>query len=45
MRSPPERSMIATALSSTSSVRNPRKSIFSRPISSIGPIEYCVTVL
>jgi hypothetical protein len=37
--------MIATAFSSTSSVRNPRKSIFSRPISSIGFIEYCVTVL
>ena len=37
--------MISTAFSSTSSVRKPRKSIFSRPISSIGPIEYWVTVL
>ena len=43
--SPRERSMIATASSITSRLRRPRKSIFSRPISSIGPIEYWVTVL
>ena len=43
--SPRERSMIATASSITSRLRSPRKSIFSSPISSIGPIEYWVTVL
>ena len=37
--------MIATASSITSRLRSPRKSILSRPISSIGPIEYWVTVL
>ena len=43
--SPRERSMISTASSITSRFRRPRKSIFSRPISSIGPIEYWVTIL
>ena len=37
--------MIATASSMTSRLRSPRKSILSRPIASIGPIEYWVTVL
>ena len=37
--------MISTASSITSRLRRPRKSIFSRPISSIGPIEYWVTIL
>ena len=44
-RSPLERSMMSSADSITSRLRSPRKSIFSRPISSIGPIGYCVTVL
>ena len=43
--SPRERSMISIASSITSRLRRPRKSIFSRPISSIGPIEYWVTIL
>ena len=42
---PRERWMISTASSITSRLRSPRKSIFSRPISSIGPIEYWVTIL
>ena len=42
---PRERRMISTASSITSRLRRPRKSIFSRPISSIGPIEYWVTIL
>ena len=42
---PRERWMISTASSITSRLRRPRKSIFSRPISSIGPIEYWVTIL
>ena len=42
---PCERRMISTASSITSRLRRPRKSIFSRPISSIGPIEYWVTIL
>ncbi len=37
--------MISIASSITSRLRRPRKSIFSRPISSIGPIEYWVTIL
>ena len=37
--------MISTASSITSRLRRPRKSIFSSPISSIGPIEYWVTIL
>ena len=37
--------MMSTASSITSRFRSPRKSIFSRPISSIGPIEYWVTIL
>ena len=44
-RSPRERSMISIASSITSRLRRPRKSIFSSPISSIGPIEYWVTIL
>ena len=36
--------MMSSAASITSRLRRPRKSIFSRPISSIGFIEYCVTV-
>ncbi len=40
-----ERRMISIASSITSRFRSPRKSIFSRPISSIGPIEYWVTIL
>ena len=44
-RSPVERSMMSSADSITSRLRSPRKSIFNRPISSIGFIEYCVTVL
>ena len=39
-----ERSMMSSASSITSRLRSPRKSIFSRPISSIGFIENCVTV-
>ena len=42
---PRERRMISTASSITSRLRRPRKSIFSSPISSIGPIEYWVTIL
>ncbi len=42
---PRERRMISTASSITSRLRSPRKSIFSSPISSIGPIEYWVTIL
>ena len=42
---PRERWMMSTASSITSRFRRPRKSIFSRPISSIGPIEYWVTIL
>ena len=42
---PRERPMISTASSITSRLRRPRKSIFSSPISSIGPIEYWVTIL
>ena len=41
---PLERSMIASVSSITSRLRRPRKSIFSRPISSIGFIENWVTV-
>jgi hypothetical protein len=37
-------SMMSSAASITSRFRSPRKSIFSRPISSIGFIEYWVTV-
>ena len=37
--------MMSIASSITSRLRRPRKSIFSRPISSIGPIEYWVTIL
>ena len=37
-------SMMSSADSITSRLRSPRKSIFSRPSSSIGFIEYCVTV-
>ena len=44
-RSPRERSMMSIASSITSRLRRPRKSIFSSPISSIGPIEYWVTIL
>ena len=36
--------MMSSASSITSRLRSPRKSIFSRPISSIGFIENCVTV-
>ena len=36
--------MMSSADSITSRLRRPRKSIFSRPSSSIGFIEYCVTV-
>jgi hypothetical protein len=36
--------MMSSASSMTSRLRRPRKSIFSRPISSIGFIENCVTV-
>ncbi len=43
-RSPVERSMIDSVSSITSRLRRPRKSILRRPISSIGFIEYCVTV-
>ena len=43
--SPRERRMMSIASSITSRLRRPRKSIFSRPISSIGPIEYWVTIL
>ena len=43
-RSPVERSMMSSASSITSRLRSPRKSILSRPISSIGFIESCVTV-
>ena len=43
-RSPVERSMMSSASSITSRLRRPRKSILSRPISSIGFIESCVTV-
>ena len=43
--SPRERRMMSTASSITSRLRSPRKSIFSRPISSIGFIEYWVTIL
>ena len=42
---PRERLMISIASSITSRLRRPRKSIFSSPISSIGPIEYWVTIL
>ena len=45
IRSPRERSMMSIASSITSRLRRPRKSIFSSPISSIGPIEYWVTIL
>jgi hypothetical protein len=44
IRSPVERSITSSASSITSRLRRPRKSILSRPISSIGFIEYCVTV-
>ena len=43
-RSPAERSTMSSASSITSRLRRPRKSILSRPISSMGFIEYCVTV-
>ena len=43
-REPTERSMMSRADSITSRLRRPRKSIFSRPMSSIGFIEYWVTV-
>ena len=44
-RSPPlERSMMSRASSMTSRLRRPRKSIFSRPSSSTGFIENCVTI-
>ena len=43
-RSPVERSMMSSASSITSRLRRPRKSIFSRPICSIGFIENWVTV-
>ncbi len=43
-RSPVDFSMMSSAASITSRLRRPRKSIFSRPISSIGPIAYWVTV-
>jgi hypothetical protein len=43
-RSPAERSMMSSASSITSRLRRPRKSILSRPSSSTGFIEYCVTV-
>ena len=43
--SPRERRMISIASSITSRLRSPRKSIFSSPMSSIGPIEYWVTIL
>ena len=36
--------MMSSAASITSRLRSPRKSIFRSPISSIGFIEYCVTV-
>ena len=44
IRLPLERSMMVRASSITSRLRRPRKSIFSSPISSIGFIEYWVTV-
>ena len=44
-RSPVERSMMSSASSMTSRLRRPRKSIFSRPSSSTGFIENCVTSL
>ena len=44
IRSPVERSMMASVSSITSRLRRPRKSIFRRPISSTGFIEYWVTV-
>src|SRR5436190_1777648 len=37
--------MMSIASSITSRLRRPRKSIFSRPSSSTGPIEYWVTIL
>ena len=43
-RSPVERSMMSSASSMTSRLRRPRKSIFSRPSSSTGFIENCVTM-
>ena len=43
-RSPVERSRMSRQSSITSRLRRPRKSILSSPISSIGFIEYCVTV-
>ena len=43
-RLPLERSMMSSASSITSRLRRPRKSIFSRPISSIGFMLNCVTV-
>jgi hypothetical protein len=44
-RGSPERSMMSSADSITSRLRRPRKSILSRPISSIGFIPYWVTIL
>jgi hypothetical protein len=43
-RAPADSSMMSSAASITSRLRRPRKSIFSSPISSIGFMEYCVTV-
>ena len=43
-RSPDDSSTMSSAASITSRLRRPRKSIFSSPISSIGFIEYWVTV-
>ena len=43
-RSPVDCSMMSSADSITSRLRRPRKSILRRPSSSIGFIEYCVTV-
>ena len=44
-RSLPAFSMIWRQFSITSRLRRPRKSILSRPSSSIGPMEYCVMTL
>ena len=43
-RSAADSSTMSSAASITSRLRRPRKSIFSSPISSIGFIEYWVTV-
>jgi hypothetical protein len=43
-RTPVDRSTMSSASSITSRLRRPRKSILSRPICSMGFMEYCVTV-